>query len=103
MVLVLERSDGHRDGDPAARFFGIEVGNGVAVLDAAHPRDGARDEEKPLGEAGLPRPSVTDQHDVPDLGRRIDLQSRFPLATLSHALERSLGPGSRAFAGRVVP
>ena len=23
------------------------------------------------------------EHDVPDLGRRIDLQSRFPLATLS--------------------
>src|SRR6266536_6303935 len=60
----------------------------------------ARDEEERLGEAGLPGPSVTDQHDVPDLRRRVDLQSRFPLATLSHVLERSLGPGSREPAGR---
>ncbi len=83
MVLVLEGGEGHRDRDPAACFLGVEVGDGIAVLDAAHPRDGARDEEETLGEAGLPRPSVTDQYDVPDLGRRIDLQSRFPLATLS--------------------
>src|SRR5439155_8602879 len=92
--------DRHRDRDPAACLLGVEVGGGVAVLDAAHPRDRARDEEERLGEAGLPGPSVTDEHDVPDLRRRIDLQSRFPLATLTHVLERSLGPGSRDPAGR---
>src|SRR5207248_10719556 len=100
VILVLERSDRHRDRDPAACLLGVEVGGGVAVLYAAHPRDRARDEEERLGEAGLPGPSVTDEHDVPDLRRRIDLQSRFPLATLSHVLERSLGPGSPDPAGR---
>ena len=101
VVFVLERGDGHRHRDPAPGFLGIEVRDGVAVLDTARTWDRAGHEEERFGEAGLPRSAVADQRDVTDLRRRIHLQVGSPsITTVAHALDRSLGPASRSSAGR---
>ena len=75
VALVLERGDRQRHRDAAAGLFGVEVGDGVAVLDLPEPGDRARHEEQRLGERGLPGAAVADQRDVADLLRRKRLQT----------------------------
>ncbi len=78
VAVVLERGDGHRNGDVSARRLGVEVGHRVAILDAPNARNRTDDEQQRLGQARLARPSVTHQRDVADLRRRIRLQADSP-------------------------
>ena len=64
MPVALERRERERHGDAAPLLLGIEVADGVVVLDPSHPRDRAGGEQQCLGQRGLARPSVTDEGDV---------------------------------------
>ena len=66
VVLPLERRKGERDRDPLGNLVGIEVADGVAVLDAAHAIDGAGGEQECFGERRFPGTAVADEHDVAD-------------------------------------
>ena len=66
--------------DPASLLVGVVVGDGVAVLDGAHPGDRAGGEEHRLEERGLPRPTVADQQHVADVLRVVGLQRGSSLA-----------------------
>ncbi len=65
-AAVLQMADGDVERVPGALFLLGEVGDGVALVDAARALDGAGECQQFLGEGGLARISVTDQGDVAD-------------------------------------
>ena len=67
VAVVLERGDGQRHRDPPPRLLGVEVGDGVAVLDLAETGDRPGGEEQRLGERRLARSAVAHEGDVADL------------------------------------
>jgi hypothetical protein len=73
----LDRRERQRDADALADLLGVVVGDGVAVLDLAHPRDAAGREQHRFEERGLPRPAVAEEQDVADVGRFVGLHRSF--------------------------
>ena len=63
----------------ALYFFGLEVRNRRAVLNAPFACDRARDVEQGLGERRLAGAAVTDEHDVSDFLWRCSGQRPHPL------------------------
>ena len=55
-ALDLERRERERHRDPAPCLLGVEVGDGVAVLDLSEPRDGARGKSSASASDVLPAP-----------------------------------------------
>src|SRR5581483_7879671 len=78
VAVDLERRERHRQRDVPALLLGVEVRDGVAVLDPPHPVDRSRAEEQRLGQRRLPRTAVADERHVADLGRRERLHGRPP-------------------------
>ena len=101
VALPLERQRRQRDRVGPPVLFLVEVGDGVAVLDAAEAVDRARGEQHRLTEHRLPRPAVPHQHDVAELVGRVGVHRvRHPRARLVRGMvqrgaKRRLASGRR--------
>ena len=75
IFVSFHSSEGHGRGDGvlALDLIRIEVGDGRAVLDAAHARGRAGVEQQLRHERGFARVVVSDDRHVADLGARINL------------------------------
>ena len=78
-VLPLQRSHGGADGNAALGLFGLEVGGGGAVLNAALAIDRARREQKCLDQSGLAFAAMSDNGKVADVLGLIVFHKKFPL------------------------
>ena len=109
---MLERRERERHRDPPPGLLGVEVGDGVAVLDPPEAGDRPGGEEQRLGEDGLARSAVADQGHVADLLRRERLRRhRHPQSSASVPRESTQvsvgvyagpGPGAGRRPGRRV-
>ena len=75
VAVELERRDGERHRDAASGGLGVEVADGVAVLDPTRAGDRAGGEEQRLGQGRLARSAVADEGDVSDPVRREGLHT----------------------------
>ena len=66
-LLPLDEGQRGGDGDLALDLFVVEVGDGVALIDAGEAVGGARQEEDPGGERRFARIPVSDQSDVANI------------------------------------
>ena len=71
-LLPLGHGDGGGDGDFALDLLLVEIGNGVAFVDAGKAVGGSGGEEQPGGERGLAGIAVAHHADVPDVLAFVD-------------------------------
>src|SRR5262249_13110940 len=90
-VAPLDRRHRERNADALLRLLGLEVADGVPVLDGAHPGGGAGGEQHRLEERGLARAAVPYQQDVTDV---------LGLVRLHHAPDRMEEERDRDSSGR---
>jgi hypothetical protein len=77
-VAPLDRCQGEGDADLPLDLLGLEVADGVAVLDGPHAGGHASQEEEGFGERRLAAPSVTDEQDVADVAGVVGVQGSAP-------------------------
>jgi hypothetical protein len=71
VAVPLDGGQRQRDRQALLDLLGLEVADGVAVLDPPHPRRGSGEEHEGLSERGFARPLMPEQADVAYRFRRI--------------------------------
>lgn len=84
-AFPLQRRERGGDGNAAAGFFGVEVGNGGTVLHAALAVNGAGDIEHGLHERCLSLAAMAHDGDVADVFGLVFLHSQVPPVMREHA------------------
>ena len=77
--LPLRHGDGSGNGDFAGDFLLVEIGDGVALIDAQQPVGRPRAEQHARGERRLAGIAVAHQTDVPDILALVDLHAWLPV------------------------